>query len=52
MNTRLYHLVAVNDKTGKKQYLTRTPMAHEKCMVMKSKQSDSVPHVRIQVEEV
>jgi precorrin-2 methylase len=49
---RLYHLVAINEKTGKKVYLTRYPMEHAQCMTMKSKQSDRVSYVRIQVEEV
>jgi len=49
--TRLYHLVAINEKTGKKYFLTRTPMTHEKCMIMKSKQSNTAPPVRIQIEE-
>ena len=38
---RLYHLVAINDKTGKQMQLTAYPMPHEKCMIMKSKQSDA-----------
>ncbi len=49
---RLYHLVAINEKTSKKVYLTRYPMEHAQCMTMKSKQSVGVPYVRIQVEEV
>ncbi len=49
---RLYHLVAINEKTGKKVYLTRYPMGHAQCMTMKSKQSDRVSYIRIQVEEV
>jgi hypothetical protein len=49
---RLYHLVAINEKTGNKVYLTRYPTSHAQCMTMKSKQSDRVSYVRIQVEEV
>lgn len=38
---RLYHLIAVNDKTGRHTQLTAYPTTHEKCMIMKSKQSDA-----------
>jgi len=48
---RLYHIVAINEKTGIKQYLTGYPMTHKECMVMKSKQSTPAKHVRIQLEE-
>lgn len=51
MTARLYHLVAINEKTNKKTYLTGYPMTHEECCIMKSKFN---PHkdVRIQLEEV
>lgn len=35
---RLYHLVVVYD-SGAKAYLTRYPMTHAECRVMKSKSS-------------
>jgi hypothetical protein len=46
---RLYHLVAINEKTGKIVVLTSYP-SHRHCMTMKSK---FTPHrnVRIQVVE-
>jgi hypothetical protein len=34
---KLYHLISVNNKTGKITYLTGYPMIHAKCMIMKSK---------------
>jgi hypothetical protein len=34
---RLYHIIAVNDKTGHTVYLTGYPMPHKKCMTMKGK---------------
>jgi hypothetical protein len=52
MNDRLYHLVAINERTGRKDYLTRYPMPHEDCCVMKSKQSRPHRDVRIKLEEV
>jgi hypothetical protein len=47
---RLYHLVAINEKTGKIVVLTSYPDSHRHCMTMKSK---FTPHrnVRIQVVE-
>lgn len=51
MNNRLYHIVAINEKTGKKEYLTTYPMPHDDCCVMLSKQSKH-EHVRKQLEEV
>ena len=37
MIKHLYHLVAVNVKSGFKAYLTAAPQTHEKCMTQKSK---------------
>jgi len=48
---RLYHIVAINEKTGNKTYLTAYPMNHKKCCVMLSKQSH-YPTIRKQLEEV
>lgn len=51
-NERLYHIVAINERTGRKYYLTGYPMDHHSCCVMKSKQSKPHKDVRIQLEEV
>jgi len=51
MSTRLYHLVAINEKNGWKEYLTAFPMTHEECCTMKAKFS-AHPARRIQLEEV
>jgi hypothetical protein len=40
MPERLYRLIAINDKTGKREQQTVQPMTHHECCVMKSKQSD------------
>lgn len=48
---RLYHLVAINEKTGEKVYLTRYPDTHKACCTMKSKFSYH-PARRIQLEQV
>lgn len=34
---RLYHLFAVNDRTGNREQLTRFAMTHRECCVNKSK---------------
>ncbi|SMG42983.1 hypothetical protein [Paraburkholderia susongensis] len=47
----LYHLVAINERSGRKVYLTGYPMLHHMCCVMKSKTSTH-KDVRIQLEEV
>lgn len=47
---RLYHIVAINEKTGNKVFLTRYAMNHHESCTMLSKQSNRVPHVRIQLE--
>lgn len=53
MNTsRLYHIVAINEKTGAKTYLTGYPMNHNDSCVMLNKQSNRVSYVRIQLEEI
>ena len=48
---KLYHLVAINEKTNKKVQLTSTPTTHEKAMIIKSKQTVR-PETRYAVEEV
>lgn len=50
MTERLYHLVAKNNKTDAKVYLTGYPMTHEECRIMKSKLSYH-PARRIEFEE-
>ena len=40
MLERLYNIIAINDKTGKKVFLTGYPMNHKKCLIMLSKLSD------------
>lgn len=39
MNTRVYHLVAVNNKTGAATVLTKYPMTHAQICTIKSKYS-------------
>lgn len=47
---RLYHLVAINEKTGKKVYLTEEPVTHHDACVIKSKFCYH-PARRVQLEE-
>ena len=48
---RMYHLVSIRMDNGLKTYLTKYPITHKECMVMKSKLTD-YSFRRIQVEEV
>jgi hypothetical protein len=48
---RQYHLAAVNEKTGAKTMLTRTPVTHAEAVTMKGKYDDK-PGRRIQLEDV
>lgn len=48
---RLYWLVAINEKTGNKTYLTTKPFGHAECVTMKKRFSPH-PLRRIQLEEV
>lgn len=50
-NERMYHLVAINERTGKETRLTSYPMTHAECCTMKAK---FTPHPlrRIQLKEV
>lgn len=50
-NTRLYNLVAVNEKTGEKTTLTKRPSSHKEAVTMKDK-FDSKVGRRIELEEV
>lgn len=49
--TRLYHLIAVNDRTGVRERQTAFPMRHEECMTMARK---FILHrdVRLHVEQI
>lgn len=51
MKERLYHIVAINERTGAKVYCTRYPTNHKDSCVMLSK---FTPHkgIRCQLEEV
>ena len=49
--TRLYHIVAINERTGRKTRMTRYPDTHEACCVMLKKFSYH-PARRLQLEEV
>jgi hypothetical protein len=49
--TRLYHIVAVNERSGAKTYLTRYPMLHSESVTMLRRFS-SHPARRVQLEEV
>lgn len=50
-HVRLYHVVAINEKSGRKHYLTLQPETHHIACVIKSKFND-YPSRRIQLEEV
>lgn len=49
---RLYHLFAVNDRTGKREQLTRFAMNHQDCCVNKSKFSPHPARRIVLVEDV
>jgi hypothetical protein len=34
MNSRKYHIVAINERTGDSVFMTRYPMEHDKCCTM------------------
>ena len=48
---RLYHIVAINERTGRYQRQTSYPMDHQHCMTMKSKMSRPHEDIRIQLVE-
>ncbi len=48
---RLYHVIAINEKTGHKTYLTTRPEEHAGALIILSKHSKH-PLVRKQLEEV
>jgi hypothetical protein len=54
--TRLYHVVAINERTGRKEYLTATPCTHQEGVTIMSKITRRPKglglRVRIQLEEV
>lgn len=49
--TRLYHVVALNERTHTKYYLTRTPEPHAAASTILSKFGPRPAHVRHQLEE-
>lgn len=49
---RLYHLVAINEKSGIKTYLSSYPMEHAHAINLLRAQSNRVDYVRVQLEEV
>jgi hypothetical protein len=52
--TRLYHVLAVNDRTHTKVYMTATPIEHSPACVFLSKMTPypKHPHLRYQLEEL
>lgn len=48
---RLYHVVAINERTGKMTYCTEHPLSHKDACVVMSKFSHH-PSRRIQLKEV
>lgn len=49
---RRYHVIAVNDRTGAKEYLTATPVTGREAGTILRKQSPSARDVRKLLEEV
>ena len=49
--TRLFHVVAINERTGRKTYLTTSPLTHDQACTMLGKMTTR-KSVRRQVEEV
>ena len=48
---RMYHVVAINERTGRKDYLTMTPVTHHEGVTIVRKQSGPHKDVRIQLED-
>ena len=48
---KIYHVYAINDKTGKKNYMTSYPISHSKCCTFISKQTKHAD-VRFVIEEL
>lgn len=48
---RLYHLIAVNDRSGRRHCLTSYPMRHEECMTM-ARRFNLHKAVRLLVEQL
>jgi len=48
---RLYHIIAINERSGKKVYCTSEPMPHKEACIVLSKFSYH-PARRLQLEEV
>jgi len=51
VDARTYHIVAINERTGFRETLTRSPLTHAEACTMKDK-FDPHKDVRIQLEEV
>jgi hypothetical protein len=51
MKQRMYHVVAINEKSGKKVVVTGYPMTHQECCILLSKLTPH-PARRLQLEEV
>lgn len=49
--SRLYHIVAINERTGNKTYCTTVPMSHNEVCIMLRKFSYHSSR-RVQLEEV
>ena len=47
---RMYHVIVINERTGRKVYMTRTPVTHAEGCTMLSK-IDARKHCRKQLEE-
>jgi len=51
MKNRLYHIVAINERTGQKTYMTVYPVTHE-AAVNNLNRISKHPARRVQLEEV
>ena len=49
---KMYHVIIINEKTGKKVYMTLKPESHEKACILKSKINPNHKFRSIQLEEV
>lgn len=50
-STRMYHIVAINENTGNKTYMTAYPMTHAECCINLTKITKH-SFRRIQLEQV
>lgn len=49
---RRYHIVAINGRTGRKVYMTSSPLLHHEAVTMLGKLMPAAKGVRKQLEEV